>query len=52
MNIIHIMKDGTVKTSIEGTVITSKEFYEVLNAIQQKRRKMRNENSTDTKAAN
>lgn len=38
MKIIHIMKDGTVKSSIEGTVIRSKEFYEVLNAIQSKRR--------------
>lgn len=38
MKIIHIMKDGTVKSSIEGTVIRSKEFYQVLNAIQKKRR--------------
>ena len=38
MKIIHIMKDGTVKSSIEGTVIRSKEFYEVLQAIQAKRR--------------
>lgn len=38
MKIIHIMKDGTVKESIEGTVIRSKEFYEVLSAIISKRR--------------
>ena len=39
MKIIHIMKDGTVKSSIAGTVIRNKEFYEVLNAIQSKKEK-------------
>lgn len=39
MNIIHIRADGTVTKSIAGTVIESKEFYEVLSAIQKKRRK-------------
>ena len=39
MKIIHIMKDGTVKSSIEGTVIRSKEFYQILYAIQQKKEK-------------
>lgn len=31
MNIIHIMADGTVRDSIEGVVIQSEQFYEVLN---------------------
>ena len=39
MKIIHIMKDGTVKSSIEGTVIRNKEFYEVLNAIKKRKEK-------------
>lgn len=30
MKIIHIMKDGTRRDSVEGVVITNKEFYEVL----------------------
>ena len=33
MRIIHIMKDGTVRNSIEGVVIQSEEFYRVLNGI-------------------
>ena len=39
MNIIHKMKDGTVRQSIEGLVIHNKEFYQVLNRIQEKRKK-------------
>lgn len=37
MKIIHIMKDGTVRDSIEGVVITNKEFYQVLQVITEKR---------------
>lgn len=37
MNAIHIMKDGSVRKSVDGVVIQSKEFYEVLNAIQEKK---------------
>lgn len=37
MRIIHIMKDGTVKDSIEGTVIPNGEFYRVLEGIIEKR---------------
>lgn len=37
MNAIHIMKDGTVRKSIEGLTIQNPEFYEVLNAIQERR---------------
>lgn len=39
MNAIHVMKDGTVRTSIEGMVIQNPEFYEVLNDIQEKKKK-------------
>jgi hypothetical protein len=37
MRIIHIMKDGTVKESIAGTVIPNGEFYRVLRGIMEKR---------------
>jgi hypothetical protein len=36
MRIIHIMKDGTVKYSIAGTVIPDGEFYQVLRGIIEK----------------
>ena len=38
MNIIHIMKDGTTKESIEGVVIQNEQFYQVLRSITEKRR--------------
>lgn len=37
MNIIHVMKDGTIRKSIEGVVIQSEDFYRVLNGIMEKR---------------
>ena len=37
MNIIHVMKDGTVRKSIEGVVIQNEEFYRVLQGIMDKR---------------
>lgn len=37
MRIIHVMKDGTVRESIEGVVIQSEEFYRVLQGILEKR---------------
>lgn len=37
MEIIHIMKDGTVRDSIEGIVIPCEEFYRVLQGIREKR---------------
>lgn len=40
MNAIHIMKDGTVRKSVEGVLIQSKAFYEVLNSIQKKQKKL------------
>lgn len=39
MNIIHIMKDGTALQSVEGIVIRSKQFYQVLNEIQKREQK-------------
>ena len=33
MAVIHIMKDGTKRDSVEGLTIQSKEFYEVLSRI-------------------
>lgn len=38
MRVIHIMADGTVKESIEGTVIQSEQFYRLINDIQKKKR--------------
>ena len=37
MNIIHVMKDGTIRKSIDGVVIQNEEFYRVLNGIIEKR---------------
>ena len=39
MNIIHIMKDGTVRDSIEGIVIPKGAFYQVLQGIIEKKEK-------------
>lgn len=36
MKIIHIMKDGTVRDSIEGVAIPNGEFYQVLQCITEK----------------
>lgn len=33
MKIIHIMKDGSVKESIDGMVIPNGDFYQVLRGI-------------------
>lgn len=43
--IIHIMKDGTVRESVEGLKIQSEQFYQVLFEIQ-KRYKRKNEKNT------
>ena len=37
MNIIHIMADGSTRKSIEGVVIQSEEFYQVLRGIMEKK---------------
>lgn len=37
MEIIHIMKDGTTRDSLDGIVIPNGEFYQVLRGIIEKR---------------
>ena len=37
MNVIHVMKDGTIRESVEGIVIRDERFYELLKNIQAKR---------------
>ena len=39
MRIIHIMKDGTVRDSVEGMTIPNGDFYKVLHCILEKRKK-------------
>lgn len=41
MKIIHIMADGTVRDSVKGVVITNDEFYQVLNGILEKQKKVK-----------
>lgn len=41
MNIIHVMKDGTTRKSVEGVVITSDQFYQVLKGITEKRKRVK-----------
>ncbi len=41
LNMIHIMADGTTRSSIEGVVIQNEEFYKVLQNITEKRKKGR-----------
>jgi hypothetical protein len=38
MRVIHIMKDGTARESVDGIVIRNKEFYQVLNGILAKKK--------------
>lgn len=40
INIIHVMADGTTRDSIEGVVIQSEHFYQVLHGIIEKRKKV------------
>ena len=37
MKIIHVMADGTTRDTVEGLVIQSDQFYEVLNGITERR---------------
>ena len=37
MKFIHHMKDGSIRDSIEGVVITNEEFYQVLARILEER---------------
>ena len=41
MKITHIMADGTTRESVEGVVITNDQFYQVLNGIIEKRKKVK-----------
>ena len=38
MNIIHVMADGTTRDSVEGVVIKSDQFYQVVQGIIEKRK--------------
>lgn len=38
MKIIHVMADGTTRESVEGVVIKSDQFYQVLQGITEKRK--------------
>ena len=40
MNIIHVMADGTTRDSVAGVVIKSDQFYQVLQGIIEKRKKV------------
>ena len=40
INIVHIMADGSTRDSIEGIVIKNDQFYQVLNGIIEKRKKV------------
>ena len=40
MKIIHIMADGTTRNCVEGVVIKSDQFYQVLQGIMEKRKKV------------
>lgn len=37
MRVIHIMADGSTRDTVDGLVIRSEEFYQVLKKIQQKK---------------
>ena len=37
MNIIHVMSNGTVKSSIEGMTIKNEQFYKTLDEILRKK---------------
>lgn len=41
MRIIHIMADGTTRDSVAGVVIQSDQFYQVLQGIMEKRKKVK-----------
>ena len=40
MKIIHVMKDGTTRDSVEGVVIQSDQFYQVAHGIIEKQKKV------------
>lgn len=40
INIVHIMADGSTRDSVEGIVIKNDQFYQVLNGIIEKQKKV------------
>lgn len=40
MKIIHVMADGTTRDSVAGVVIKSDQFYQVLQGIIEKQKKV------------
>ena len=40
MKIIHVMADGTTRDSVEGVVIQSDQFYQVIQGILEKQKKV------------
>lgn len=40
INILHIMADGSTRDSVEGVVIKNDQFYQVLQGIVEKRKKV------------
>ena len=40
MRIVHIMADGTTRDSVAGVVIKSDQFYQVLQGIIEKQKKV------------
>ena len=41
MQIIHVMADGTIRDSVAGIVIQNDHFYQVLNGILEKQKKVK-----------
>lgn len=41
MQIIHVMADGTIRDSVAGIVIQNDQFYQVLNGIIEKQKKVK-----------
>ena len=41
MQIIHVMADGTTRDSVAGIVIQNDQFYQVLNGILEKQKKVK-----------
>lgn len=41
MQIIHVMADGTIRDSVAGIVIQNDQFYQVLNGILEKQKKVK-----------
>ena len=40
MRIIHVMADGSIRDSVKGVVIQSEQFYQVVQGILEKQKKV------------